>query len=105
MDGQKDGWMEAMPEGTQIRSLSRSSTGLPHLAHSHCTKSYGRRRRRAAPAHDDHDAGHRGHGEQSKWLPSPAGLPACLPRSRPLVLVWLDGWLVAPSASVRSSLE
>ena len=84
-------------------SLARSSTGLPHLAHSHCTKSYGRRSS-AAPADDDDDAGHRGHGEQSKWLPSPAGLPACLPRSR-LVLVWLDGWLVAPSASVRSSLE
>ena len=77
--------MEAMPEGTQIRSLA-----LP-LAHQlvfpispiHIAQSL-----MAAAA-----AG-RGHVEQSKWLPSPAGLPACL---QPLVLVRLDGWLVAPS--------
>ena len=94
MDGQKDGWMEAMPEGTQIRSLARSSTGLPHLAHSHCTKSYGRRSS-AAPADDD-DAGHRGHGEQSKWLPSPAGLPAGLFWSG-----WMDGSWPRPRPSVR----
>ena len=100
-----DGWtdgrgrMEAVPEGIQIRSLARSltrsSTGLPHLAHSHCTKSYVRRRRS-------------GHGEHSKWLVAFTCRTVCRGRGAAAgACSGLVGWMargshsVIPSACVR----
>ena len=89
--------MEAMPEGTQIRSLA-----LP-LAHQlvfpispiHIAQSL-----MAAAA-----AG-RGHGEQSKWLPQPASPQPALPPRRLFWSGWMDGsWPPSASGSVRPSVH
>ena len=92
-----DGWMEAMPEGTQIRSLARS---LAHqlvfpISPIHIAQSLMAAAVAAAAAG-------RGHGEQSKWLPQPASPQPALPPRRLFWSGWMDGsWPPSASGSVR----